>query len=179
MLAATAEPITLSQVVDLIILIGALCAAIYKIWDFFAKPTSTLKKKINDKERKRISAILDEELPKRFLDHDLQTREKYKADRQQYLIDIKNEVINAIGGNVTQNQADMEVLKISARDVLREKIMRIYRDGRMTRTLHEDDRDALIQYYKDYKALKGNSYIDDRYERMKKWTVVYDDHVEE
>ena len=35
--------ITLGGVVDLIILIGALCAAIYKIWDFFAKPTSRLK----------------------------------------------------------------------------------------------------------------------------------------
>ena len=28
---------TLSDVVDIIILLGALCAAIYKIWDFFAK----------------------------------------------------------------------------------------------------------------------------------------------
>jgi hypothetical protein len=35
--------ITLGDVVDLIILLGALCAAIYKIWDFFAKPTSRLK----------------------------------------------------------------------------------------------------------------------------------------
>lgn len=167
--------ITLSGVVDLIILIGALCAAIYKIWDFFAKPTSTLKKRSIDREKARIIAILDEELPKRFEAHDLETRKKYLADRQQYLQDIKEEVIKAIGGSVTQNQSDLEALKISARDVLREKIMRIYRDGRATRTIHEDDKDALIQYYKDYKALKGNSYIDVRYDRMKKWTVVYDD----
>lgn len=167
--------ITLSGVVDLIILIGALCAAIYKIWDFFAKPTSNLKKKSRDRERARVMAILDEELPKRLEAHDLETRKKYLADRQQYLKEIKDEVIKTIGGSVTQNQDDLEALKISARDVLREKIMRIYRDGRVTRTMHEDDRDALIQYYKDYKALKGNSYIDDRYDRMKKWTVVYDD----
>ena len=167
--------ITLSGVVDLIILIGALCAAIYKIWDFFAKPTSNLKKKSIDREKARIIAILDEELPKRFESHDLETRKKYLADRQQYLKEIKDEVIKTIGGSVTQNQDDLEALKISARDVLREKIMRIYREGRVTRTMHEDDRDALIQYYKDYKALKGNSYIDDRYERMKKWTIVYDD----
>ena len=167
--------ITLSGVVDLIILIGALCAAIYKIWDFFAKPTSNLKKKSIDREKARIIAILDEELPKRLEAHDLETRKKYLADRQQYLQNIKDEVIKTIGGSVTQNQDDLEALKISARDVLREKIMRIYREGRVTRTMHEDDRDALIQYYKDYKALKGNSYIDDRYDRMKKWTVVYDD----
>lgn len=167
--------ITLSGVVDLIILIGALCAAIYKIWDFFAKPTSNLKKRSVEKEKARIIAILDEELPKRLEAHDLETRKKYLADRQQYLKEIKDEVIKTIGGSVTQNQDDLEALKISARDVLREKIMRIYREGRVTRTMHEDDRDALIQYYKDYKALKGNSYIDDRYDRMKKWTVVYDD----
>lgn len=171
--------ITLSDIVDLIILIGALCAAIYKIYEFFAKPTSTLKKRKEEKEKARIIAVLDSELPKYLTKHDLEVRDKYKADRQQYLIDIKNEVISALGGSVAQNQNDLEALKISARDVLREKIMRIYRDGRATRTLHEDDRDALIQYYKDYKALKGNSYIDDRYERMKKWTVIYENNPED
>ena len=37
--------ITLGDVVDFIILGGAVCGAIYKIWEFFAKPTSTLKKR--------------------------------------------------------------------------------------------------------------------------------------
>ena len=73
--------ITLSDVVDFIILIGALCAAIYKIWDFFAKPTSKLKQRSQDREKARIIAILDEELPKRFESHDLETRKKYLADR--------------------------------------------------------------------------------------------------
>lgn len=169
----------LGNVVDIIILVGALCAAIYKIWDFFAKPTSTLKQRGRDKERARIKAILDEELPKRFEAHDLETRKKYLSDRQNYLEEIKNEVIKVVGGNVSRNDADLEALKISARDVLREKIMGIYRRGKGTRSMHEDDRDALIQYYKDYKALKGNSYIDDRYERMKKWAVVYDESNED
>ena len=40
----------LGDIVDLIILIGALCAAIYKIWDFFAKPTSTLKQKSEERK---------------------------------------------------------------------------------------------------------------------------------
>ena len=43
--------ITLSGVVDFIILLGALCAAIYKIWEFFAKPTSTLKRKKLEKQK--------------------------------------------------------------------------------------------------------------------------------
>lgn len=169
--------ITLGDIVDGLILIGAACAAVYKIWDFFAKPTSKLKQRSLEKEKERIKAVLEEELPVAFLAHDLETREKYKADRQQYLIDIKNEVVGALGGSVSQNATDLEALKISARDVLREKIMCIYKRGKRTKSMDEDDRDALIQYYKDYKALKGNSYIDDRYERMRKWTIVYDDDV--
>lgn len=55
--------ITLGQIVDFIILIGALCAAIYKIWDFFAKPSSKIKKKRKEKEKARFKAYLDEHLP--------------------------------------------------------------------------------------------------------------------
>ena len=73
--------ITFDKVADLIILLGAVCAAIYKIWDFFAKPTSTLKKKKEEKEKARIIAVLDEVLPDKLRDHDLKLRDKYKADR--------------------------------------------------------------------------------------------------
>lgn len=165
----------LGDIVDLIILVGAACAAVYKIWDFFAKPTSKLKSRMIEKERERIRQVLDEEMPVRFMEHDLETREKYKADRQQYLIDIKNEVIEALDLNVVQGKADLEALKISARDVLREKIMNIYHKNKHDRTMTEYEHEALIQYYKDYKALDGNSYIDKRYNRMKQWQVVYDD----
>ena len=169
----------LSQIVDLIILVGALCAAIYKIWDFFAKPTSALKQKSTERERARIIAILDEELPKRFLAHDLETRDKYKADRENYLKEIKDEILKALGGSVSQNQEDLEALKISARDVLREKIMALYHKNKVARTLSEYEREALDQYYKDYKALGGNSYIDKRYNRMIKWDVIYDEDLDD
>lgn len=173
------EPITLGDIVDLIILIGALCAAIYKIWDFFAKPTSRLKQRSEERERARILAVIDEVLPEKLQAHDLQTREKYKADRQQYLIDIKNEVITTLGLNVAQNKEDLEALKISARDVLREKIMAIYHKNKAERSLSEYEREALDQYYRDYHALNGNSYIDKRMSRMSKWTVVYDEDLDD
>ena len=35
--------LTIGEIVDYIILAGALVAAIYKIYDFFAKPTSKIK----------------------------------------------------------------------------------------------------------------------------------------
>lgn len=171
--------ITLGGVVDLIILIGALCAAIYKIWDFFAKPTSKLKQRVKESEKARIVAVLDEVLPEKLKKHDLEVRDKYKADRQQYLLDIKNEIVNTFGGTVNQNLEDLEALKISSRNVLREKIMSIYHKNKAERAMTEYEREALDQYYKDYHALKGNSYIDKRMARMDKWQVIYDEDPED
>lgn len=171
--------ITLSGVVDLIILIGALCGAIYKIWDFFAKPTSRIKQRREEREKARIIAVLDEVLPDKLKAHDLETRDRYKADRQQYLLDIKEEVVKALGGSVNQNKEDLEALIISAKDVLREKIMAIYHEYKSERAFPTHKKEALVQYYKDYKKLNGNSYIDKYYNRMKSWKEIYDDYSED
>ena len=171
--------ITLSIIVDFIILLGALCAAIYKIWDFFAKPTSAIKQKRLDKQKELIRDVLKEELPSYLQTHDLKIREKYKADRQRYLLDIKDEVLKQVGSTIDNNAEDLEALKISAKDVLREKIMRIYHTYRHERALPLYEREALEQYYKDYKKLKGNSYIDKYYGRMSKWQTIYEDDYED
>lgn len=170
------ELVTLSDLVDLIILIGALCAAIYKIWDFFAKPTSKLKSKVRQKREEEIEAVLNRVLPEKLKAHDLTTRDKYKADRQRYLIEIKDEVIKQVGGTISQNSEELEALKISAKDVLREKIMAIYHEYKTERAFPTHKKEALEQYYKDYKILKGNSYIDKYYARMSRWTEIFDDY---
>lgn len=167
--------LTVGEIVDYIILGGALVAAIYKIWDFFAKPTSKLKQKISDKEKSRVNAILDEKLPQILHDHDIETRDKYKSDRQKYLNEIKEEVLKEIGDDIKTNSETINALVISAKDVLREKIMAIYHKNKYNRTMTEYEREALNQYYIDYKALNGNSYIDKRYKRMDKWKVIFDD----
>ena len=171
--------ITLGGVVDLIILLGALCGAIYKIWETFAKPTSTLKKKRAEKEKAKIIAVLDEVLPAKLYEHDLETRDKYKADRANYLKLIRDDVLGQISAPIQQNQDDLEALKISAKDVLREKIMAIYHKNKHERTMMEHEREALDQYYKDYKKLNGNSYIDKYYGRMKSWQTIYDDYTDD
>lgn len=170
---------TLSDVVDLIILIGALCAAIYKIWDFFAKPTTALKQKREAHEKERIKQVLDAELPEILRKHDLETRDKYKADRQRYLKEIRDEVLEEVSDPITKNADDLEALRISAKDVLREKIMAIYHKNKYERSLAEHEKEALVQYYKDYKKLNGNSYIDKYYARMEKWQVIYDDYTDD
>lgn len=167
--------LTIGEIVDYIILGGALVGAIYKIYEFFAKPTSKIKQHAINKERGRIGAVLDEKLPAILYQHDLETRDKYKSDRQNYLNEIKEEVIKEIGDDIKSNSDTIDALVISARDVLREKIMTIYHKNKYNRTMTEYEREALNQYYVDYKALKGNSYIDKRYNRMDKWRVIYDD----
>ena len=136
--------ITLGSVVDLIILFGAFCAAVYKIWDFFAKPTNALKQKREAKEKQRIKEVLDAELPPILKKHDLETRDKYKADRQQYLKEIKEEVLEEVSDPISQNADDLEALKISAKDVLREKIMAVYHRNKRERTLPEHEKEALV-----------------------------------
>lgn len=165
----------IGDLVDYIILIGALVGAIYKIWDFFATPASKFKQRALNKERERINIILDEKLPDILYNHDLETRDKYKSDRQNYLCEIKDEVLRDIQGEIRANTEMIEALAIGTRDVLREKIMGIYHKNRHDHILTEYEREALDQYYKDYKALNGNSYIDKRYARMSKWKVVYED----
>lgn len=118
---------------------------------------------------------MDEKLPTILYNHDLKTREKYKGDRQNYLNEIKAEVLAEIGDEISTNTKTIKALVISAKDVLREKIMAIYHKNKYNRTLTEYEREALNQYYVDYKALHGNSYIDKRYNRMDKWKVIYDD----
>lgn len=167
--------LTVGEIVDYIILFSALLAAIYKIWDFFAKPTSKLKQRAIDKQKEQIGAVLDEKLPEILYNHDLETRDKYKGDRQNYLNEIKAEILAEIDDDIKTNARTIDALVISAKDVLREKIMAIYHKNKYNRTLTEYERESLNQYYIDYKALKGNSYIDKRYNRMDKWKVIYDD----
>lgn len=166
---------TISEIVDYIILLGALCAAIYKIYDFFATPTSKIKQRAQEKEKARIKAVVDEVMPQILYNHDLKTKEKYKSDRQNYLKEIKEEILQEISDDISANSKTIDALVISAKDVLREKIMAIYHKNKYNRTMTEYEREALNQYYVDYKALNGNSYIDKRYNRMNKWKVIYDD----
>ena len=173
----------LNNIYGFILAASALAAAILQLYSFFAKPTSFLKKRAVEQEKKRIEEVLNETLPPVLEARDLTTRDKYRQDRQNYLEEIKEEVVTQIKNdfgdtiqeikdiNVKQNET-IEVLARSSRDILREKIMAIYHKGKKTKTLVLWEKEALTQYYIDYKAENGNSYIDKYYNRMMTWTVI-------
>lgn len=169
----------LSTAVDVIILVGAFFLAVERIFNGMGKPFKLFKKKTEDSFDARVRAILEEVLPQKFEEHDLATKDKYLADRQRYLQEIKKEVLCSIQqelGQVGHLAEQYEALVISAKDVLREKIMAIYHKNKKDRTLTYHEKEALDQYYKDYKAIKGNSYIDKYYNRMKLWKIIDDDY---
>lgn len=197
-----------TSVGDIIIFIAAILGAIVAIWRFFANGGLFFKKKFDKAknesiaqeaarteaifERKweekkveretEIETVLKRVLPEMLVAHDLEIRDKYRADRERYLTEIKSAVVCEVKTqlNAIDNmESDLIVLAESARDVLREKIMAIYHKNKKIRKLEEHEKEALVQYYKDYKAINGNSYIDKYYGRMSTWEVIPDDYEEE
>jgi hypothetical protein len=52
----------------------------------------------------------------------------------------------------------------------------MYEQNKEKKSLRFFEKEALTQYYKDYKTMGGNSYIDRIYGRMVTWTVEEDDY---
>ena len=177
---------TIDSICNYIILIGTACFTIVKLVNLLAKPTSKYKKKQSEKEQRKFKALFDEILPDYLYQHDLEVRDRYKADREAYLKDIKNAILEDTTDileeikeiNVRQNDDIHELhesvhkLNNSSRDVLRQKIMAIYHDNKKNKTLSIYAWEALQELYKDYKAQNGNSYIDKYYNRMKNWKII-------
>ena len=136
------------------------------------KPIKFIKKK-NDRDLEtKITTIVIKLLPDILKEYD-------EANKAAHINDVKAEVIKQIGGQL--NSVDTlanqyKALEISAKDVLREKIVCMYESNKDQRRLRHFERRALDQYYKDYKAMNGNSYIDIIYNRMKTWEVEPDDY---
>ena len=168
----------LQSLCNIIILVGGAIVAVKNIAEWIGKPIKLFKKKSDKDFDKKVVAIIKREMPEIFLAHDLDVKSRYLADRQNYLNEIKGEVLRSIQGELGQVSTlatQYEALVISAKDVLREKIMQLYFKNKKDRTMTFHEKEALDQYYKDYKAIKGNSYIDRYYNRMKLWTVLQDD----
>ena len=178
--------LSFSQFCDIIILISALCIAITNIYNFFAKPTSKLKKKKTEELNNQISDILDEKLPEILLEHDLETRQKYLDDKQNCLNEIKTAVLTDVKDtldsiyklNLEQNES-IKTLSQGNKDMLRQRIMDIYYTYREEKRLPIHKKEALDELYKDYKAEGGNSYIDKYHNRMKLWEIYDDENYED
>ena len=126
-----------------------------------------------------IVAVMKEELPDALKKHDIDLRDKYRKDREAFLHDIKDEVIDNIQDSletVEAHETRMTVFTEVLKELLRERIMAIYGRNRTARRLEEHEKIELERSYKSYKSINGNSYIDEYYKRMQTWEVVPDDY---
>lgn len=122
--------------------------------------------------------LLDKHLPERLEAHDLKTRQKYLSDRQRYLCEIKDEVVTVIQDKISAvetHEDQMNVFTEVLKELLRERIMEIYRRNKHLRQLEEHERFELKQAYASYKSINGNSYIDGYYETMEQWETIPDE----
>lgn len=163
-----------------VVLISAVTLAITNIYKFFANPIKAGSKKANDKLNEKIDARIDQKVPELLKKRDEETREKYLAQRMNYLNEIQTEVTNNISIPIEDISKNMIVLteaiatlQKGTKDVLRQKIMDIYHEFKAERRFPVYSKEKLDELYKDYKAENGNSYIDKYYGRMSKWDVDY------
>ena len=181
--------LSIEELCDWIILIAAAGAALYKILGWLKSPVKWGKKKkekIKEERKQEICGVLDKELPNRFLEHDLETRQKYLDDRLNYLNEIKNEILADIGESLNEikemnieQSKQISLIHQSSKDMLRQRIMMIYHTCKASKRISIYDREALDEAYKDYKKEGGNSYIDKYYNRTLNWETYYPDDEED
>ena len=155
----------LQPICNIIIIVGGAIMAIKNVSEWFGRPIRLFKKKTDEVFKDKVLEILNEELPNLFKNENILNKVK-----QEVLKEMQSEV-----DQISNLAKQYEALAVSAKDVLREKIMQIYFKNKKDKIMTLHEKEALDQYYIDYKAIKGNSYIDKYYNRMKKWSVVEDD----
>ena len=161
----------ISTACDVIILVGAVILA----WDRITGKLGLFKKKADKSFEDKVAEAIAKAIPDILQKHEEEIKQHLKKE-------VVAEVTKAIKDELTQVELlkqQYDVLVLTAKDVLREKIMKIYNDYRREKTLPIAKKEQLDQYYIDYKALKGNSYIDKYYNRMKKWEIVDEDDEDE
>ena len=56
--------------------------------------------------------------------------------------------------------------------LLRDAMLRIYYRNKDTEKIRQYEKENFVLLYKAYKALKGNSFIDDIYKEVRTWEVI-------
>lgn len=153
---------------------------------FFGKPIKFLKRKKDKEYSEILKENLDKLVPQYLEAHDLETRDKYLADRQRYLQEISLEVYKQVEGDIKEIKENsgqykevIGLLQNNMVDVLRQKIETIYYNYKDERQLPIYASENLEELYHDYKAAGGNHHIDKLYKRMKTWEVLPDTYDDE
>lgn len=166
---------TLAQICDWIVLVGAVAVAIVNIAKLLGHPIKFFKRRQEKEFHEHFSKELETEIPKILNNHEAQvasTVSKSVAEemkpQMQEIRDLNKELNRKI-----------DIMTQSTRDLLRDRIISLYNQGKETRSFSDTDKELLEDLYSDYKAEDGNGYIKIIYTRMQKWNVDYNDSKED
>lgn len=167
------------QIALMIVTIGNICLALYNILKFTLESRKIQNNVHKTQFHNDFTAEMDQ--------HVVEYLEKNEDFISEVVCDVVREVVqdeinskfdsintslSNLTNQVTEIATNVGVLTAASKDLLREQIMKIYRDGYQQRTLTIGQREELDQYYEDYKREHGNSFIDKFYHRMDTWNVI-------
>lgn len=165
----------LEAICDWIILLAATGTAIYKLIEFVSKPTS----KIKQRKKEQLKEALKEVVPPYIETYSKQIQPQCaKQISSQVLGSIQDDIKEIKAMNIKQTN-QIYNMNTSLKDILRQKIMTIYHTYRKYQALPISEREKLDEFYRDYKAQDGNSYIDKYYKRMGTWETLTDEEFDE
>ena len=165
----------LEAICDWIILLAATGTAIYKLIEFVSKPTS----KIKQRKKEQLKEALKEVVPPYIETYSKQIQPQCaKQISSQVLGSIQDDIKEIKAMNIKQT-SQIDNMNTSLKDILRQKIMTIYHTYRKYQALPISEREKLDEFYRDYKAQDGNSYIDKYYKRMGTWETLTDEEFDE
>lgn len=84
-------------------------------------------------------------------------------------------VIGAIATTIItshQIRKDIKQIDTAQLDLMRNEIVKIYYKRQKIKELYQYERESLDKMYEGYHAGGGNSFIEDIYSEMRRWTVV-------
>lgn len=80
--------------------------------------------------------------------------------------------ISIIAGVITAAALIIKRLINGMRCLLRDRMLRIYYHCKDQKKIRQYELENFVMLYEAYKALKGNSFIDEIYEKVTSWEVV-------
>lgn len=158
---------TLSTICDVIVLIGAVCAAIAGICSFFGKPIAFFQKRSRARFNKQFAEQMDEQLPTIIQNNS----ENLASNITKQIVDEINPKFEAIQQENQNQSAQLNWVIEASKDSLRGLILDLYWRNESTQSLSSEELRLLERYWTDYRAQNGNSEIAHYYNRMKDWDI--------
>lgn len=138
----------LNTICNYIVLAGAVVGAIVAILNAIGKPIVFFRKRKEKEQEEKLDKITQH---------------------------VSNKVVELITPQLEEIKQQNEVLVEGQRDTLRQFIVSFYHHHKLLRQITETEWEMIQEFYKDYKAINGNHYVDNLYHRMENWDVVPDE----